>query len=85
MIHTRYDWSIDEAPAIPPPVRASVHRGCGRNGRCLTYASKRSRTNSRRYYKPRANRLQRRAVKELLATGVEPRSLGVTFTCWHIV
>lgn len=84
-MHTHYDWKYDEVPTVQPPVRASVHRGCGHNGRCLTYASRRSRTNSRRYYKPAVKRRQRRAIRELLATGVEPRGLDVTFTCWHIV
>jgi hypothetical protein len=79
-----YDWTKDEAPALPRPVQASVHYGCARR-KCLAYASRRAKVNARRFYKPRVNRLQRRAVRELLATGVEPRSVTVTFTCWDIV
>lgn len=81
-MRVRYDWLTDEVPDLAPPVHASVSCGC--NG-CLDLASSHAKRSARRFHKSRVNRLQRRAVKELLATGVEPRSLGVTFTCWDII
>lgn len=71
-----HDWTMDEFP----DVQRSVHYGC----RSKCHAQIVGRPGVRRWMKPRANRVQRHAIKEYLSTGREPRGLNITFTCWDI-
>ena len=81
-----YDWSLDEFPVIPPPVSWDIkksHRYIGRKQyKC---ASGGEMVKMRKYYKPRVKRHQRRRIKEMLTTGIEPRNINRCFSWWDII
>ena len=74
-----YDWKIDEFPALRGYAVCNLVR-CG----CVRFASRGNIRRSRSYYKARANRGRRHAVRQMLRTGDRVK-MPRPFTCWDII